>query len=118
MKKKSTIRIKMVLAFISYNLIFASILAPFVVFWGPFESLKVMAVGAVATSRHPQVVQAFLSQAEIDRIMNLNADQGMSGSLAIDRTNVISNISSGITIEDIKGASFKGKVMLDRKSVV
>jgi len=112
MKKKSTIRIKMVLAFISYNLIFASILAPFVVFWGPFESLKVMAVGAVATSRHPQVVQAFLSQAEIDRIMNLNADQGMSGSLAIDRTNVISNISSGITIEDIKGASFKGKVML------
>jgi len=102
----------MILAFIGYNLVLASILAPFVVFWGPFESLKVMAVGAVATSRHPQVVQAFLSQAEIDRIMNLNADQEMSTSLAIDRTKVISDTSSGITIEDIKGASFKGKVML------
>ncbi len=112
MKKKSTIRIKMILAFIGYNVVLASLLAPFVVFWGPFESLKVMSVGAVYTSRHPQVVQAFLSQSEIDRLMNLNADQEMSGSLAIDRTNVISDTSSGITIEDIKGASFKGKVML------
>ena len=112
MKTKRTIKLKMVLAFIGYNLIFASILAPFVVFWGPFESLKIMAVGAVATSRHPQVVQAFLSQAEIDRIMNLNADQGISVGQVINRTKVISDPSSGITIEDIKGASFKGKVML------
>jgi exopolysaccharide biosynthesis protein len=112
MKTKSTISLNKVLAFIGYNLIFASILAPFVLFWGPFESLKVMTVGAVATSRHPQVVQAFLSQAEIDRIMNLNADQGISLGQVIGRTNVISDPSSGITIEDIKGASFKGKVML------
>lgn len=112
MKKKSTFRFKMVLAFIAFNLIFASVLAPFVVFWGPFESLKVMAVGAVATSRHPQVVQAFLSQAEIDRIRNLNADQEISVGQVIGRTKVISDPSTGITIEDIKGTSFKGKVML------
>jgi len=112
MKKKSTIRIKMVLAFIGYNLIFASILAPFVLFWGPFESLKIMTVGAVATSRHPQVVQAFLSQAEIDRLMNLNSDQGIGGGQDIGRTKVSTDASTGITIEDIKGASFKGKVML------
>jgi exopolysaccharide biosynthesis protein len=112
MKTKSTIRFKMILAFIGYNLIFASILAPFVLFWGPFESLKVMAVGSVATSRHPQVVQAFLSQAEIDRIMNLNDNQGISVSQVIGRTKVISDPSTGITIEDIKGSSFKGKVML------
>jgi len=102
----------MILAFIGYNLILASILAPFVLFWGPFESLKIMTVGAVATSRHPQVVQAFLSQSEIDRIMNLNADQEVSVGQVIGRTNVISDKSTGITIEDIKGPSFKGKVML------
>lgn len=112
MKKKRTIRFKMVLAFIGYNLIFASILAPFVVFWGPFEALKVMAVGAVAASRHPQVVQAFLSEAEIERIRNLNADQGIGAGQVIGRTKVISDTSTGITIEDIKGSSFKGKVML------
>ncbi|HBP65390.1 MAG TPA: exopolysaccharide biosynthesis protein [Desulfosporosinus sp.] len=112
MKKKSTIRIKMVLAFIGYNLIFASILAPFVLFWGPFESLKAVAVGAVATSRHPQVVQFFLSQAEIDRIMNLNAEQGVNVGQIISSNKVISDTGTGITIEDIKGTSFKGKVML------
>ena len=111
MKKKSTLKIKMILAFVGYNIVFASILAPFVVFWGPFESLKVMAVGSVSTSRHPQVVQAFLSQSEIDRINNLNANQEMTASQIIS-TKSISDTSSGITIEDIKGASFKGKVML------
>ena len=112
MKTKRTIRVKMVLAFIGYNLIFASILAPFVVLWGPFESLKVMAVGAIAQSRHPQVVQAFLSEAEIERIRNLYADQEISVGQVIGRTKVISDTSTGITIEDIKGTSFKGKVML------
>ena len=112
MKRKSSIRLKMVLAFIGYNLIFASIMAPFVVFWGPFESLKVMAVGAVYTSRHPQVVQTFLSQSEIDRIMNLTADQEVSVAQVINHTSVISDTGAGITIEDIKGPSFKGKVML------
>ena len=111
MKTKSTIRIKMIIAFLGYNLIFAALLAPFVVFWGPFQSLKTMAVGSVYTSRHPQVVQAFLSQSEIDRIMNINASQEINESQALGRTKVIST-SSGITIEDIKGPSFKGKVML------
>src|SRR5665648_289578 len=112
MRKKRSIKFKMVLAFISYNLIFAAILSPFVVFWGPFDSLKGMAVGSIYTSRHPQVVQAFLSQSEIERIMNSNADQGITGGQVIDRTEVVSDPSTGITIEDIKGASFKGKVVL------
>ena len=112
MKTKSTIRIKMILAFLGFNLIFAALLAPFVLFWGPFQALKILAVGSVYTSRHRQVVQAFLSQAEIDRIMNINTSQGISGSQAIAHTNVITDASSGITIEDIQGQSFKGKVML------
>ncbi len=112
MKTKHSKRIKVIMAFLGYNLILAVILAPFILFWGPFQSLKVMAVGSVYTSRHPQVVKAFLSQAEIDRIMNLNNSQGINGSSStIARTKVI-DVSSGITIEDIQGPSFKGKVML------
>jgi exopolysaccharide biosynthesis protein len=112
MKIKRTFRIKMILIFLIYNLFFAALLAPFILFWGPFQSLKIVAVGSVYTSRHPQVVQAFLSQAEIDRIMNLSNSQGQGGSKDIARSNVIADTSSGITIEDIKGPSFKGKVML------
>ncbi|MDR3584938.1 MAG: phosphodiester glycosidase family protein, partial [Desulfosporosinus sp.] len=111
MKIKRSIRVKVIIAFFGYNLIFAVILAPFVLFWGPFQALKVMAVGSVYTSRHPQVVKAFLSQAEIDRIMNLNNSQGISTNQTIGRTKVV-DTGSGITIEDIQGPSFKGKVML------
>lgn len=110
-RTKSTIRLKKILAFIIYNLVLAAVLAPFVLFWGPFQSLKTVAVGSVYTSRHPQVVKAFLSQTEIDRIMS-EASQGTSDGKAIARTNVIKDASSGITVEDIQGQSFKGKVML------
>jgi len=97
---------------LGFNLFFAAILAPFIVLWGPFQSLKGVIVGSVYTSRHPQFVQVFLSQSEIDRIMNLNSSQGISGGQALGRIKVLSNAQSGITIEDIQGPSFKGKVML------
>jgi len=112
MKTKGTKTFKTVMIFVGFNLLFASILAPFIVFWGPFQSLKGVVVGSVYTSRHPQFVQAFLSQSEIDRIMNLNTSQGISGAQAIGRIKVVTNASPGITIEDIQGPSFKGKVML------
>ena len=48
--------------------------------------------------------------------MDLNSSQGTSGSQAIASTNVIDDPSSGITIEDIQGPSFKGKVMLIKDS--
>lgn len=112
MRIKKIINIKMILVFIVFNLIFTTILAPFIVFWGPFEPLKIMVVGAVATSRHPQVVRAFLSDSEIERIRNINSNQQISAGQAISSTKVVTDKSTGITIEDIKGSSFKGKVML------
>ncbi|HBV85710.1 MAG TPA: exopolysaccharide biosynthesis protein [Desulfosporosinus sp.] len=111
LRKKNRIKIKRILGFLMYNIIFAGILVPFILFWGPFESLKTVAVGAVATSRHPQVVEAFLSQEEISRIMNSNNASGFDG-LDLGRKEVITDKTSGITIEDIQGRSFKGKVVL------
>ncbi|MBC2722902.1 MAG: phosphodiester glycosidase family protein [Desulfosporosinus sp.] len=111
MRKKNRIKIKRILGFLMYNIIFAGILVPFILFWGPFESLKTVAVGAVATSRHPQVVEAFLSQEEISRIMNSNNASGFDG-LDLGRKEVSTDKTSGITIEDIQGRSFKGKVVL------
>lgn len=112
MKKRGKIRIKKIFMYLVFNIVFAAILVPFVLFWGPFESLKIVAVGAVATSRHPQVVEAFLSQEEISRIMNSTNSQGSSDGPSVGRTEVITDKTSGITIEDIQGRSFKGKVML------
>jgi len=112
MRKK--INWKMVVVFLIFNILFAILLAPFILFWGPFQSLKVVAVGSVATSRHPQVVRAFLSDDEISRLMNLNNDQGVGVGSDISRQKEVTDASDGITIEDIQGRNFKGKVMLIR----
>ena len=110
-----TIRISkkflILLGFLTFHLLFMTILAPFILFWGPFQALKTMAVGSVYTSRHPQVVKAFLSQVEIDRLMNVNTSQQTSAGTSITHSNVI-DTGSEITIEDIQGPSYKGKVML------
>ena len=111
MKIKVIQKVTMFLRFLGFHLLFMTILAPFVLFWGPFQSLKAVTVGSIYTSRHPQVVQAFLSQAEIDWVMNVNASQGTIIEQPIAHTNVI-DTSSEITIEDIQGPGYKGKVIL------
>jgi len=103
-------KLKNIMYFLLFNLIFSMVLAPFILFWGPFEALKVVTVGAVATSRHPQVARAFISQEEIDQILHQNDAQGVGTGQVVEKEKVISD--DGITIQDIKGKSFKGKVML------
>ncbi|XWX61599.1 phosphodiester glycosidase family protein [Desulfitobacterium sp. AusDCA] len=110
--KTKKIRWKMIIAFIAFNLVLTVLLAPFIVFWGPFESLKVMAVGSIATSRHPQVARIFLSQEKIDELMHAYDSAGTFTGLNVERDKVVTDPSTGITIEDIKGPNFKGKVML------
>src|SRR5690554_1017392 len=111
--KKRKIRWRRIGGFVLFNIIFASALIPFFLFWGPFEALKVMAVGAVETSRHPQVVRFFLPEEKIREIMHTYDSQGAQVGLEIDRkASDIPDVSSGIIIEDIQGHSFKGKVML------
>lgn len=102
----------MILAFIGFNILLTAVLAPFIVFWGPFQALKVVAVGSIATSRHPQVVEAFLSQAQIDAIMHSTAGNSTGNGIQLGKEEVKTDPSDGIVIEDIKGNNFRGKVML------
>ena len=110
MRKLRKIRLKMILVFFLFNLIFDVVLAPFIIFWGPFEAIQTLAVGSVLTSRHPQVVKAFLSDEQISEIVNKYDSADLPSDSPIKH--VVSDASAGITIEDIKGKSFKGKVML------
>lgn len=112
MKKNHKVRWKRIGSFVIFNIIFAVILAPFVLFWGPFEAIKVMAVGAVETSRHPQVVRFFLSDEKIRDILDTYDSQGSVIGMEINQKTIVNDSSSGIVIEDIQGKSFKGKVML------
>ncbi|MFZ3102345.1 MAG: phosphodiester glycosidase family protein [Desulfitobacteriaceae bacterium] len=110
MKIKRNFRLKTILSFIGFNIVFAILLAPFIVFWGPFQALKQVAVGSIETSRHPQVVRLFLSKDKIAEIMNSNQDALNTPQIITKGQNIVSN--EGIIIEDIQGRNFKGRVML------
>jgi len=109
MRKIRKIRLRMIIIFFIFNVVFDVVLAPFIIFWGPFEAVQTYAIGAVLTSRHPQFVRAFLSEEQISEIVNKYDDMDSSSSIPLKRT--VSDASAGIIIEDIKGRAFKGKVM-------
>mgnify|MGYP001036218811 CR=1 FL=1 len=102
--------VKKIILFILFQLVFTALAAPFLVFWGPFKAVKAYAVGSVYTSRHPQYVKLFLSQEEIDRILQPGDETNGPAGSGVQRKKVVS--TNGITIEDISGKNFKGKVML------
>ncbi|WP_407310171.1 phosphodiester glycosidase family protein [Desulfosporosinus sp. SB140] len=107
---------KMLFAFIIYNIILSVLLTPFVLFWGPFQALKVIAVSSVENSRHPQFVRFFLTEEEINQTMH-TYDNNASSNSNIDRQTSTSNSTDDITIEDIQGKNYygltyKGKVMV------
>ncbi|AFM41666.1 exopolysaccharide biosynthesis protein [Desulfosporosinus acidiphilus SJ4] len=110
MSKKRKIRLIRILVFLLFNAVFSIILAPFIIFWGPFDATKTIAVGSVLTSRHPQVVKAFLSDQQISELVDQynNANFASDGPVQTTETDA----SAGITIDTIKGKTFKGKVML------
>ncbi|EGW36127.1 phosphodiester glycosidase family protein [Desulfosporosinus sp. OT] len=109
-KKKKRFKFKRLFVFIFFNMILTLILAPFIIFWGPFDAIQTLAVGSVLTSMHPQVAKAFLSDEQISEIVKKYNNANSTSHTPFQRTE--SEASAGITIEDITGPSFKGKVML------
>lgn len=115
MRNKKRLKPKTLIIFILFQIIVPIIMAPFVIFWGPFHAIKVIAVGSVYTSRHPQFLNYFLSQHEINQIIEQNLQSGGDSAQSIAKSNAI-NTGNGIEIENVQGknalGNFHGKVML------
>ncbi|SPF56740.1 Exopolysaccharide biosynthesis protein [Candidatus Desulfosporosinus infrequens] len=109
-KKINKFKFKKVVVFIMFNIIFTILLSPFIIFWGPFDATKTLVVGSVLTSRHPQFVKAFLTDDQITEIVHKYDNPTSATGPTLVTTP--SDASAGVTIEDIKGGTFKGKVML------
>ncbi len=103
--------LKKVVYFLLFQIFFGVLLGPFLVFWGPFDALKGMAVGAIVTSRHPRVASIWLTPADIERIMNKSQEE-QPGAVGTEVQKTVTQNVDGIQIEDIKGRGWKGKVML------
>lgn len=112
--RKPKLKKKNVILFILFNILFAIILMPFILFWGPFETLKEIAVGSVVISRHPQFVNYFLNEEQIYNITHRNSEMGVIIKNNIKKTQEVNDTASGIIIENISGSTYKGKAMLIR----
>jgi len=99
--------------FFIINSIVFIIIAPFVIFYGPFASLKKFTLETIITSRHPQVAEFFLPKETINQLLNQHRSKIITVEPVImNKKNVLLDNTNGIKIEEISGKSFKGKVML------
>lgn len=104
---------KILLILLAANLYFFLLSAPFVIFYGPFQSLKTIAVATIYTSRHPQVAEFFLSKEQISGLLSSSNLKGIMVEPVIQsKDQIIIDNQNGIKIENIEGRYFKGKVML------
>ncbi len=113
-KKSKLKQTKKVFSFILFQLLCVALLAPFLVFWGPFSTLKAVSVGTIYTSRHPQVLNLFLSKTQIASLLQKEETTINTSTVPVEQNKVVN--TNGIQIIDISGhnymGTFKGKVML------
>ncbi|MCW2277381.1 phosphodiester glycosidase family protein [Heliophilum fasciatum] len=106
--------IKKIALFLLINGLIGTILVPLVVFYGPVPALRQMVVGSIATSRHPQVAEFFLSPEQIQAILGQPDDSSVQTALSNGQQVSLSlqRGSDRIEIEDIHGKRFTGKVLI------
>lgn len=63
-------KIKIILCFIIYEIVFILITSPIYIYRGPFNTLKKITVATIMGTRHQYFVTSFLSQSEINNILN------------------------------------------------
>ncbi|AGK96703.1 phosphodiester glycosidase family protein [Clostridium pasteurianum] len=109
-------KFKLLIYFIIFQLFFGIATAPWIVYYGPFSTLKKMIVGqAMSTMSHQYIATLFLSQKQINDILysNSNSNAGPIGSLAQDLNKIkIGNHDNNIELEKIDGKKFTGLMLV------
>jgi len=107
-------KLKSVCIFLAFELVFTLITAPLIIFYGPFENVKRMVVGASRNSlRHQYIARFFLSDEAMDRILmpSYAKDPTVNGEV-IEMLNFGNNHDDRIEIYNIESVDFKGKLMI------
>lgn len=123
-QKNDTKRIgktKFFVYFIIFELLFSFATAPLIVYYGPFNNLKKMVVGAAMSSySHQYIATLFLSQSQIDKIRygetaaNSTSPSNITDSAQEDLSQIKTSINdSSIELKKVQGgAKFSGLMMI------
>jgi len=100
--KKNKIRI--ILCFIIYEIAFILITSPFYIYRGPFNTLKKITVATIMATRHQYFVTSFLSQDEINNILN-SSDTNNTQNQSIDVMQTVKNQDNKIACYGVSSDS-------------
>ncbi|MBP1744337.1 MAG: hypothetical protein H6Q58_1315 [Firmicutes bacterium] len=103
---------KVVTGFIVFQLVFALITAPLIVFYGPFDNVRKTVVGAAMTTlSHQWIAKIFLSDEKIEAILNENTIETIEqDDSALEFVNTHDD---SVEVEEIsEGSKFKGYMII------
>ncbi|MBZ9623400.1 phosphodiester glycosidase family protein [Clostridium tagluense] len=120
-KNKKSRRFKLFVYFIMFELFFSVATSPFIVYYGPFNTLKKMVVGAAMSSfKHQYLATLFLSNSQIEKIRNGDistvpayVNSSDNSTQQQDLNNINTNLNdNSIELKKIQGKKFSGLMMV------
>ncbi|MFL0251100.1 phosphodiester glycosidase family protein [Clostridium neuense] len=111
--KKKISKTKFIVYFFIFQILFAFLTAPWIVYYGPFSNLKKTIVGtAMSTFSHQFLATMFLSDAKIQKILNGDSTAVSNyQSEDLSQINVKKNDDS-IVVKNIKSTGFNGLLLI------
>ncbi|MCY6369654.1 phosphodiester glycosidase family protein [Clostridium ganghwense] len=111
-KKKKKFSLKLLIAFIVFEIAFTGITGPFVLYYGPFENARSTIVGAAMTTMtHQWIATAFLSKERIAEIQGKNKVETIIQE-DTDEIEIKPKHDSNIERYEIEGSKFKGTMLI------
>lgn len=114
-RKKKKSKIKGVLLFLLFEIIFTGITFPLYIFYGPFEDVRDLLVGiSMSTGNYQFVAKTFLTDSEINDILNKTNEKANESSEDLKLLSAIeySENDDDVMVKDISSAKFDGKVII------
>ena len=105
MSKQNKSKAKIFIYFLVYEILFILVTSPFYIYKGPFNNLKKIVVSTIMGTRHQYFVTSFLSQKEIDNIINRNNFTNDTTNKNLDNVKIVKDTSAKITRYEVNSDS-------------
>ena len=114
--RKKKMNSSQILLFLIYEIIIIAVTVPIITFYGPFQNVKRTVVGtAMATMSHQFIATTFLSEAEINSILNNGTASSSNGSSsqseALSGVKISNLNNKSIEEYDVTTSKFKGYIL-------
>lgn len=105
MPKQNKCKTKFFIYFMIYEIFFILVTSPFYIYKGPFNNFKKIVVATIMATRHQYFVTSFLSQKEIDNIINKDNFIDNNTKENVDNVKIVKDDNAKIICYEVKSDS-------------